>query len=77
MKQKELNHREVNNTQNTILEKNKLASNHKPHWKQDLNQGKINQKWLRVQNELKKIDYEENKSEENNIDDELNEFVKN
>ena len=71
----ELQNRKAYNAQNTILEKNKQASNHKLLSKLNLNQGKIDQK-LSGKNELINMDYEENKSEENNIDDELNELVK-
>ena len=58
------------------MEKDELASNYKPHLKLNLYQGKINQKLSGVQNELRNMDYEENKSEENNIVDELNELVR-
>ena len=74
--EKELQNREAYNAQNTILEKNKQSSNYKLLSKLNLNQGKIDQKLSGVQNELINMDYEENKSEENNIDDELNELVK-
>ena len=74
--EKELQNRDAYYALNTILERNNLISSPKPHWKINLYQGKIDQKSSRVQNELRNMYYEENKSEDNNIDNELDEFVR-